>query len=152
MDWLFKTDEGIFHVRVGGILVKDGRLLAQNDGEAYAIPGGHLGFGETTEEALVREFREEMGMEVACQRLLWTEENFWHWGGRDAHNLNFYYLVQPVGDACLPRQGQAMWDHSSVSFHWLPVDELENVTIYPQFLKSEISRLDGPLKHFIRRD
>lgn len=90
MDWLFTTEEGICHVRVAGILVRDGKLLVQNDGASYAIPGGHLRFGETTEEALIREFQEEMGISIVCGRLLWTEENFWRWGSRDAHNLGYY--------------------------------------------------------------
>lgn len=151
MDWLFTTEEGICHVRVAGILVRDGKLLVQNGGASYAIPGGHLRFGETTEEALIREFQEEMGISIVCGRLLWTEENFWRWGIRDAHNLGYYYLVEFPADCDIPQAGAVMKDNSGVSFDWLSVDTLDKVTIYPEFLKTELHRLDGPRKHFIRR-
>jgi methylenetetrahydrofolate reductase (NADPH) len=29
------------------------------------------------------------------------------------------------------------------------VDEIQNVIIYPEFLKTEIWHLDGPMKHFV---
>lgn len=151
MDWLFTTEEGICHVRVAGILVRDGKLLVQNDGASYAIPGGHLRFGETTEEALIREFQEEMGISIVCGRLLWTEENFWRWGIRDAHNLGYYYLVEFPEDCDIPQAGAVMKDNSGVFFDWLSVDTLDKVTIYPEFLRTELHRLDGPRKHFIRR-
>lgn len=153
MDWLFKTEEGIYHVRIAGILIKDGKLLAQKDSSgAYALPGGHLRFGETTAEALVREFQEELDMEIICGRLLWTEENFWRWGDRDAHNLCYYYLVQLPEGSALPEAGAVMKDNGSVVFDWLPIESLDGVTIFPKFLKTEIARLDDTPKHFISRD
>ncbi len=151
MDWRFTTEEGICHVRVAGILVREGRLLVQNDGSAYAIPGGHLRFGETTEEALLREFQEEMGIDIVCRRLLWTEENFWQWGAKKTHNLGYYYLVELSEGCTAPKAGARMKDNSSVCFDWLPTDSLDGGTIYPEFLKTELCRLDGPPKHFIRR-
>lgn len=151
MDWLFTTENGICHVRVAGILLRENRLLVQRDSEgAYALPGGHLGFDETTDEALRREFKEELGLDILCKRLLWTEENFWRWGGKDAHNLGYYYLVQLSEGSSAPKAGTAMKDNSKICFDWLPIDSLEDAVLYPEFLKTEISHLDGPLKHFIR--
>lgn len=152
MDWLFTKEEGIYHVRVAGVLVREGRMLVQNDGEAYALPGGHLRFGETMEEALIREFREEMGIGVVCERLLWSEENFWRWGEKNAHNLGFYYLVRLGEGSQAPAAGAVMEDNSRVRFDWLPADQLEEVQIYPQFIKEEIACLDGPIKHFVSRE
>ncbi len=149
-DWLFRTPEGICHVRVAAVLIRGGRLLAQKSGGTYALPGGHLRFGETTVEALVRELKEEMGVEAACRRLLWTEENFWRWGDREAHNLCYYYLIDANGSA--PEEGVLMRDNDSVTFHWLPIAELDGVEIYPTFLKNELPNLSDYPKHFIRRD
>ena len=151
MDWLFTTENGICHVRVAGILLKDNRLLVQRDQEqVYALPGGHLGFGETTAEALKREFQEEMGLDILCERLLWTEENFWRWDGKDAHNLGYYYLIQLPEGFPAPKPGTPMKDNGNIRFDWLPIDRLEDVVLYPDFLKTEIFCLDGPPKHFIR--
>ncbi|MDE6847136.1 MAG: NUDIX domain-containing protein [Lachnospiraceae bacterium] len=47
-------------------------MVVQRDksGSEYAIPGGHVKVGETTEEALIREYKEETGADVKCERLL----------------------------------------------------------------------------------
>lgn len=51
---------------VGEILVaRFGKMAGQ-----YAIPGGHVEYGETLGEALVREIREETGLSATSYRLL----------------------------------------------------------------------------------
>ena len=154
-DWLFTGDNYICDLRAVGVLIKDGRILVQRDrdGNEYALPGGHVKIGETTADALVREYKEETGADIKCVRLLWTEECFWTWGGRDAHNISFYYLVElcensdiPVTDEFVPHK-----DNSSVHIGWMPIDELKGITVYPEFLKDEVFHLDSPPKHFVSR-
>lgn len=153
-DFLFRGDGYLCDLRAVGVLVQNKRLLVQRDrdGTDYALPGGHVQIGETTEEALVREWQEETGVEVQCGRLLWTEECFWNWNGTDAHNIAFYYLVEcpnldfPMWDGFVPHR-----DNDKVLIGWMPFDELQNVTIYPAFLKEEIFHLDGPIKHFVTK-
>lgn len=54
-----------FPVSVKGVLLIDGKaLLVRNDRGEWELPGGRLEIGETPEQALVREFREELSIEV----------------------------------------------------------------------------------------
>lgn len=153
MDWLFENETGICHVRVTGVLLKDHKLLVQKikDQNEYALPGGHLQFGETLEEALVREYQEEIGAEIKCKRLLWTEENFWKWKGKDAHNIGFYYLIDLCEGAIIPDGFTPMRDNGSVVLGWVSIDDLEDKNIFPEFLKSEIKNLSDSPKHFVTR-
>ena len=65
-------------VGVGAVLVDDeGRLFlarrgpqAKNERGLYEFPGGSVEFGETLAQALVREMREEYGIEIAVGELL----------------------------------------------------------------------------------
>ena len=34
---------------------------------------------------------------------------------------------------------------------WMPIDQLQNITIYPEFLKKEIYHLNEPIKHFVSK-
>ncbi len=60
-DILFNTDDGLFSYRAAGILIKDNMVLFQqaDDDPGYAVPGDHVNFGELSENALIREFKEE---------------------------------------------------------------------------------------------
>jgi ADP-ribose pyrophosphatase YjhB (NUDIX family) len=61
---------------VTGIVVEDGRiLLLKQDadaGRSWSLPGGKLEGGETLAEALVREMKEETGLDVEPGRLLYV--------------------------------------------------------------------------------
>lgn len=80
-DWHFQTETYTCDLRVAGVLIRNGYLLVQRDtgGTEYALPGGHVQIGETTMQALLREWQEEMNTPIVCEKLLWTEECFWQW-------------------------------------------------------------------------
>lgn len=60
---MFHGDDYIFGYRVAGILLRDNKILLQKptSDTGYALPGGHVEFGETSTQTLVREFKEEIG-------------------------------------------------------------------------------------------
>ncbi len=93
MDILFRTDEHVFSYRVAGICIRNGKILLQrptND-TAFALPGGHVSFGETNEQTLVREFKKEIGVNVSVGELKWVQENFFPWGNKPCHQICLYY-------------------------------------------------------------
>ena len=63
-------------VRVTGVVVEDGRILLLNQdsgtGRSWSLPGGKLEAGETLAQALVREMKEETGLDVEPGRLLYV--------------------------------------------------------------------------------
>ena len=84
---------------VGAIILnKKGQMLLARShkwGDRYTIAGGHVEVGETLEEALRREIREEVGLEVKDVRFLMTQEaifspEFWE----KRHFIFFDYVCR----------------------------------------------------------
>ena len=69
---------GGHQVRVTGVLVEENRILIVrqevNPTRGWSLPGGRLEPGETLDEAMVREMKEETGLDVSVGRLLYIAE------------------------------------------------------------------------------
>jgi ADP-ribose pyrophosphatase YjhB (NUDIX family) len=67
---------------VGLYVVKDGKVLLVRRGNEpgkgkWSLPGGRIRFGERSEEAALREMREETGLEVRLRRVVDVVDVFW---------------------------------------------------------------------------
>ena len=72
----------------------DGRVLLVYENDRWLLPGGEVEDGETLTEALVREFREETGLDVAVSALLSVTEQTWvHDGERVAFCFAIYRVA-----------------------------------------------------------
>ena len=107
-DWFFDSGSCICNFRSAGVLIRNGRILVQREknGSEYALPGGHVRIGESSVEALIREYREETSADIVCERLLWTEECFWEWNKKQTSTIAFYYLIKLVNDTDIPGSGE----------------------------------------------
>jgi len=56
--------------KVRAVLVKDDKLLIANYGGVYLLPGGKVEKGETKEQAILRELKEETGMKYSLKELV----------------------------------------------------------------------------------
>lgn len=156
-DWLFIDENRIHNFRSTGVLINDGKILIQrgtHDTE-YALPGGHVAWGETSADTLIREYKEEMGADISVERLIWVEEVFWKWGVRDAHTLCHYHLVSINSPTQIPLNGvfkSLETDESRLIFQWVDVNELQHFKVYPVFIKDKITNLSDGIEHFVSRD
>ena len=72
--------DGIINIRVGAIIMKNGKLLMVGNERSdylYSV-GGRIKFGETAEEAIVREILEETGVRLEIDRLAFVHENYFY--------------------------------------------------------------------------
>ncbi|MFN6944364.1 MAG: NUDIX domain-containing protein [Cytophagaceae bacterium] len=84
MEKLTKEIEKVFgnklRVRVSGICSIDDEILLVNHhslgemGTLWAPPGGGIDFGESAEDTLIREFKEETGLNIEVTRFLFIHE------------------------------------------------------------------------------
>ena len=159
MDILFRTEEYVFSYRVAGICIHNGKVLLQkptND-TAFAFPGGHVAFGETNAQTLLREFREEIGVDISVGDLKWVAEIFFPWGNKPCHQICLYYMVE-VTSGNIPFEGTFLGKEKlegrnfDLEFHWVPVSELENIEVYPTNVVELMNQMDQGVQHFIYRE
>ncbi|MBL7984883.1 MAG: NUDIX domain-containing protein, partial [Flavobacteriales bacterium] len=88
-----------FNIRVYGILVHNGRVLVADErikGAHFTkFPGGGLEFGEGTRDCLIREVREEIGVEAIDVEHFYTTDFFQMSAFRaDQQIISIYYTFQ----------------------------------------------------------
>ena len=136
-DILFKTDDYIFSYRVAGICIQNGKVLLQkatND-NGYAFPGGHVALGETNDQTLKREFKEEIGADITVGALRWVAEIFFPWGDKPCHQICLYYDVA-INSEGTPEDGKFIaHEHIEgrkfdIEFHWIPLNEVKDISVY----------------------
>lgn len=65
-----------------GICEKDGKIAVVYDKNQYSLIGGGIDEGETKEETILREFKEEVGYNIEVVEHLCTIDCFWLAGGK----------------------------------------------------------------------
>lgn len=149
-DWHFKDDTSICLFRTVGVLIRNKKILVQCDHDVYALPGGHVKVGESSEQSLIREYKEETGADILCDRLIWTEETFWEWGSIKTHGIIFYYLISLRNDNEIPDNCfLSQKDNCNIELMWVTFDEMESLEIYPSFIKEKIKSINDGIEHII---
>jgi ADP-ribose pyrophosphatase YjhB (NUDIX family) len=59
----------------------------------YNLPGGRAKFQETTMEAITREMKEELGLDIENPKLIAVAENFFTWANQNVEELLFIYKI-----------------------------------------------------------
>lgn len=113
------------------LLRKDG----YDQGERFALPGGGQDVGETLEQALQRECREEIGTAVKICDLVYVADCF---KPRDTSPASTRHLVEflfacTVPDNYTPVNGHHP-DKHQVEVVWAELESLEGMPLYPRSL------------------
>ena len=142
-DFRTKLNQTVFGVRATALIVKDNRLLVVEDEDGFYTIGGAIQVDEATEDAVVREVKEELGVASRAVQLAFIVENRFEQAGIHYHNIEFHYLVDLLEDAPLVMQE----DTKQLPCRWIALDDLHTVDLKPAFLKSALPEWDGQLRH-----
>jgi ADP-ribose pyrophosphatase YjhB (NUDIX family) len=83
------------------------------------LPGGFVDMCETVEEGMLREIKEETGLDVQDIRYLFSSPNLYVYSGMGVHTLDMDFLVRVHGDAIPVRAA----DDAAEAF-WLPINKV----------------------------
>jgi 8-oxo-dGTP diphosphatase len=131
------------------VVIKDDKyvlLLKQSTG--HDLPGGGVEFGETCEAAVVREVKEESGIDVTTPLLLGVDTSFFKLpreGSEFVQSLMFYYSCTYVGGE-LSTDGFDEWEKQyAEASEWIEIKELDTITVgssndFRPYIKQALSR------------
>ena len=89
----------------------------------WEFPGGKVERGETPEQCILREIKEELGVDVELRQLVaGPDAGQWHL----LEHIAFTFWLCTIAEGQVP---QMLEDHDAIA--WLAVDELESVPWIP---------------------
>ena len=122
----------------------------QKDDYLYSV-GGRIKFGESAEEAVVREVLEETGVRLEVDRLGFVHENFFYGDyGKKEDKLIYeisYFFYMKTPDDFEPVCESFTEDESKERLVW--VDKDSDITYYPTFFRTELSNPGYSVKHMV---
>ena len=153
-DMTVPCDDGLLNLRVGAIIQKGGRLLMVGNHirpEYLYSVGGRIRFGETAEEAVVREVYEETGVRMEIERLGFVHENYFYGDapsnlGKLIYEVSFYFYMK-VPEDFEPACRSFTEDEHEEFLRWVAPDE--PTRYYPEFFRTELARPEPGVRHFV---
>ncbi|WP_332646304.1 NUDIX hydrolase [Lysinibacillus sp. 54212] len=148
MDLTIRLEQGVLNCRVAAVIIKEGYLLLHKNiqDDYWALPGGRIKLHENSADAIVRELKEELNIQLQCKRLLWVSENFFNIKEDHYHEFGFYYEIDSQNLQLFPKAFNA-YDNEDFVYQWIKIDELNSLHIYPEFIKEKIN--DMEFEHYI---
>lgn len=126
-------------VRVAGILIENNKILLiehkKNDKKYWLIPGGGVDWGESTNEALVREYKEETNLDIEIEKFLFISEAIAP--DKEKHIINLYFKIKKI-DSCAEMKLGNEENLSNLKF--VSKEEIESIKLYPN-IKDKIIKL-----------
>ena len=125
-----KKDRKEIEILARGACVKNGKILVcrnRKHGNVY-LPGGHVDWGEDSQHALAREWREELGVPAKAGRFLGVvEQSYKARSGRTCEISLVFEVICPKLSA--QKNPPSAEDH--LEFEWVPLKDLRKSGLLP---------------------
>jgi ADP-ribose pyrophosphatase YjhB (NUDIX family) len=135
--------EGDVRVRVGGILTANNEILLiahkKNNDVYWLLPGGGVDYGESLSEALIREFSEELNIEIAVNDLVLISDSIDPAG--DRHIINIFFLCEYSKGEFILGNELRLYD-----FKFFKKEELPNIKLFPPINDELVSIMNDGAK------
>ena len=122
-----------------GLAIKNNKLLVSEGFDKvknetfYRCLGGGIEFLEKSEEALKREFLEEINVDITVKDFLGISENIFTYQGKKAHELILFYSIE-ISDENYQEEYKVIDDHGETIAKWIDINEFKNKNkiLYPE--------------------
>ncbi len=124
----------IFNVRVYGLLLTIQKEILIAEEKRYdtfirKFPGGGLQFGEGTTDAVKREFKEELNIEIEIVRHFYTTDFFVPSAFNNQQQvISIFYLVKSldtISENYFKRESISELNNGDEQFYWIKINDLK---------------------------
>lgn len=153
----FRLDGYKFNFRVACIILSsDNRVLLNTDDnkDFWILPGGRVLAGEESKEAIKREIKEELGLEIYDEELKVTIESFFRFRGQQYHELQYVYYAK-LKTKFIEYYTYKFCGQEEQKFKWFKLEELEGLRFLPYPLLENVKEVlkgNKEIKHFIYKE
>ena len=135
-----------FQIRVRAVIEKDSKILfcknRDKTKDYYFLPGGHVEFGETARNALIRELNEELTISIKDILLIGgMEDIFIKEDGEKHHDINLFFSV--LFDNVRDKSKE-----DEIDFFFLTKEEMLEKRAFPVVLPEAILKWQKDKKFF----
>ena len=101
--------------------------------EFYRCLGGGIEFLERSEDALIREFKEELNINIKVGKFLGICESIFNYKGKNAHELVLLYDAY-IDDKDYQEKYKVIDDESESEAVWIEINRFKDkeLTLYPE--------------------
>lgn len=129
-----------FQVRASALVRSEEHvLLHRTCGDSFwTLPGGRVEFGEDSAATVVRELREELGVQTRCLGLAFVTETFFGHLGEEFHEVGFILFAELAQDSAQIDKSvihPGIEADRRLEFRWFRESELQAVEVFPKFLR-----------------
>lgn len=122
-----------------GLAIKDNKLLVSEGFDNvkkqtfYRCLGGGIEFLEKSTDALEREFKEEITIDIVIKDFLGISENIFTFEGKRAHELILFYSIE-ISDENYQAEYKVIDDNGASIAKWIDINEFKNKKkiLYPE--------------------
>ncbi|MBC8048040.1 MAG: NUDIX domain-containing protein [Fimbriimonadaceae bacterium] len=119
----------MFNIRVYGLLIKSNHVLITDEevkgNMITKFPGGGLEFGEGTIDCLLREFKEELNLEIKITKHLYTTDFFVQSIFKENEQvISIYYLAEEIHPVNTLQSFPYIHENKQ-NFYWVKLNALD---------------------------
>ncbi|HAN09582.1 MAG TPA: hypothetical protein DCP90_03100 [Clostridiales bacterium] len=145
-----------FNFRVGAIILNGDKILIhrKEQFEFWLLPGGRVEMAEGTLDAICREMKEELGLNLCKRRLCVVSENFFKLGETVYHELGFNYIAMVDGKPdILDKVGEFHGEEGKeFVFKWQKIEDLDKIDFRPKFMIKFLQNVPENPVHIIENE
>ena len=126
------ANELVIRPSVYAVIIREDKVLLVHQWDGFDFPGGGIDPGEDMREALVREVREETGLEVRAGELVACENAFYRTeSGKNLHSILIYLKAEVTGgELSIAGLTELEKGWTQDLPQWIPLADLEATKFY----------------------